>query len=97
MRDSLCVTGKKDSLRRSDESIKVEISLYQAAPYDSDITVKEQSFGEFVYEVGTEGHMVNFFEYKTVKDTRDKKLDELAYNYRQSRMGKLMGLDRDIV
>ena len=29
MRDSLAVTGKKDPLKRSDESIKVEISLHQ--------------------------------------------------------------------
>ena len=41
--------------------------------------------------------MVNLFEHKIVKDTRDKKLDELAYNYRQSRKRKLMGLNRDIV
>ena len=84
MRDSLGVTGKKDPLKRSDESIKVEISLHWAA--DSlDITVIGQSFGEFVHEVRTEGNMVNLFECKIVKDTRDKKLDELAYNYRQSR------------
>ena len=41
--------------------------------------------------------MVNLFDYKIVKDTRDKKLDELAYNYRQSSKRKLVGLDRDIV
>ena len=34
--------------------------------------------------------MVNLFEYKIVKDTRNKKLDELAYNYKQSRKRKLM-------
>ena len=67
--------------------------IQDTAPRDLDITVIGQSFGEFVYEVGTEGNMVNII----VKDTRDKKLDELAYNYRQSRKRKLMGLDRDIV
>ena len=41
--------------------------------------------------------MVNLFEYNIVKDTRDKKLGELGYNYRQSRRRKLMDLDRDIV
>ena len=71
------------SLKWSDESVKVEILLHQAAPHDLDITVIGQSFSEFVYEVGTEGNMVNLFEYKIVKDTRDKKLGELAYNYRQ--------------
>ena len=71
--------------------------IQDTAPRDLDITVIGQSFGEFVYEVGTEGNMVNLFEYKIVKYTRDKKLDELAYNYRQSRKRKLMGLDRDIV
>ena len=81
MRDSLGVTGKKDPFKQSDESIKVETSLHQKFPHDLDINVIGQSFGEFVYEVGTEGNMVNLFEYKIVKDTRDKKLDELAYNY----------------
>ena len=71
------------SLKWSDESVKVEILLHQAAPHDLDITVIGQSFSEFVYKVGTEGNMVNLFEYKIVKDTRDKKLGELAYNYRQ--------------
>ena len=61
------------------------------------ITVIGQSIGEFVYEVRTEGDIVNLFEYKIVKDTRDNKLDELAYNYTQSRKRKLMSLDRDIV
>ena len=70
-------------MKWSDESVKVEILLYQAAPHDLDITVIGQSFSEFVYKVGTEGNMVNLFEYKIVKDTRDKKLGELAYNYRQ--------------
>ena len=97
MRDSLGVTGKKDPLKMSDESIQVEISLHQAAPHNLDITVIGQSFGEFVYEVRTEGNMVNLFKYKIVRETRDRKLEELTYNYRQSRKRKLMGLDRDIV
>ena len=41
--------------------------------------------------------MVNLFKDKIVKGTRDKKLDELACNYRQSRKRKLMGLGRDII
>ena len=88
MRNSLRVTRKKDLLQPSDESIKVEVSLHQAAPHNLDITVIGQSFGEFVYEVRTEENMVNLFEHKIVKDTRNKKLDELAYNYRRSRKRK---------
>ena len=61
MRDSQGVTGKKDPLKRSDESIKVKISLHQAAPHNLDITVMGQSFGEFLFEVGTEGNMVTLF------------------------------------
>ena len=84
--------------KQSNKSIKIEVSLHQAAPHDLDITIiGDGEFGEFVYEVRTEGNMVNLFERNIVKDTRDKKLDELAYNYRQSRKKKLMGLDRDIV
>ena len=97
MRDYPRLTGKKDPLKWSDEISKVKVSLYQAAPHDLYITLIGQSFGEFVYEVETEGNMVNLFEYKIIKDLRDKKLDELAYNYRQSRKRKLMVLDRDIV
>ena len=47
-----------------------------------------------LHEVET---VVHLFGYRIVKDRRDKKLDELAYNYRQSRKRKLMDLDRDIV
>ena len=36
--------------------------IQDTAPRDLDITVIGQSFGEFVYEVGTEGNMVNLFE-----------------------------------
>ena len=84
-------------MKQSNKSIKVKISLHQTAPHDLDITIIGQSFDEFVYEVGVEGNMVNFFEYEIVKDVRDKKLDELAFNDRQSRNKTLMGLDRDIV
>ena len=97
MRDSLGVTGKKDPLKMSDESIQVEISLHQAAAHDLDITVIGQSFGEFLYEVRTEGNMVTLFKYKIMKETRDRKVEELIYNYRQSRKRKLVGLDREIV
>ena len=82
-------------MKWSDKIIKVKVSLYQAAPHNLHITLIGQSFVEFVYEVETEGNMVNLFEYKIVKDLRDKKLGELAYNCRQIR--KLMVLDRDIV
>ena len=82
-------------MKWSDKIIKVKVSLYQAAAHNLHITLIGQSFVEFVYEVETEGNMVNLFEYKIVKDLRDKKLDELAYNCRQIR--KLMVLDRDIV
>ena len=73
MRDSLGVTGKKDPFKPSDEWVKVETSLHQKFPHDLDINVIGQIFGEFVYEVGPEGNMVNLFEYKIVKDTRDKR------------------------
>ena len=89
MRDSLGITGKKDPLKHNDESILVEISLKEAAAFDLDVTVTGQSFGEFVYESGTEGNMVSMYEYKLVKDTKAKKLDELSYKHRQSRKRKL--------
>ena len=50
LRDSLGVTGKKDPLKRSGKSVKVEISLRDAAPFHLDITMTAQSFSEFVYE-----------------------------------------------
>ena len=62
LRDSLEATGKKDPLKRSDESIKVEISLRDATPFDLDITMTGQSFSEFVYEQGSDGNMVSLFE-----------------------------------
>ena len=50
LRDSFRLTGKKDPLKRSDESIKVEISLRDVAPFDLDIKMSGQSFLEIVYE-----------------------------------------------
>ena len=88
MRNSVDVTRKKDPLKQSDESIKVQVSLHQAAPHNLDITVIGQSFGEFVFEVRTEENMVTLFEHKIVKDTRDKRLDELGHNCRRSRKRK---------
>ena len=72
--------GKKDTLKRRDKSINVKFSLHQAAPYDLDITVLGQSFGEFVYDVRAEGNMINLFEYKIVKDTRYFSIDEKYKN-----------------
>ena len=72
--------GKKDTLKRRDKSIKVKFSLHQAAPYDLDITVLGQSFGELVYDVRAEGNMINLFEYKIVKDTRYFSIDEKYKN-----------------
>ena len=57
LRDSLEATGKKDPLKCSDESIKVEISIRDATPFDLDITISE-----FVYEQGSDGNMVSLFE-----------------------------------
>ena len=39
MRDSLDVTLKKHPGKQTDGSIKVEVSLHEAAPHDLDITV----------------------------------------------------------
>ena len=78
LRDSLGVTGKKDPLKRSNESIKVEILLRDAAPFDLDITMTGQSFSEFVYEQGSNENMVSLFKYRIVKDDKDKKLEEYA-------------------
>ena len=96
MRDSLGITGKKDPLHRNDECILVEISLKEAAAFDLDVTVTGQSFGEYVYESGTEKNMVSVSEYKLVKDTKAKKLDELSYKHRKSRKRKLR-IDKDLI
>ena len=43
MRDSLDATQKKYPGKQTDGSIKVEVSLHEAAPHDLDITVIGQS------------------------------------------------------
>ena len=83
MRNSLGVTGKKDPLKQSDELIKVKVSLHQAAPHNLDITVIGQSFGEYLYMKSEQKKTWLIYS-----STRDTKLDELAYNYRQSRKRK---------
>ena len=84
MRDSLGITGKKDSLKCSDESILVEISLKEAAAFDLDVSVTGKSFREFIYDSGTKRNMVSMYEYKLVKYSEAKKLDKLPYKHRKS-------------
>ena len=76
MRDSLGATGKKDAMKRNDSSVKVEISLKEAAPHDLDIMVFGQGYGEYVFESNSDGNMIQFFEYKVVEDDNSKKLNE---------------------
>ena len=97
LRDSLGVTGKKDLLKRSDESIEVEISLRDAAPLNLDTAMTGQSFSEFVYEQGSNGNMVSLFKYKIVKDDKDKKLEEYAKNFSLNRKRNLIRFDQEIL
>ena len=42
MKDSLGATGKKDAMKRNDSSVKVEISLKEAAPKKlNEVTYRE--------------------------------------------------------
>ena len=95
VRDSLGVTGKKDFLKCYNESIKVDISLHDATPFGLDITMTRQSFSEFLYEQGRDGNMVNLFEYRIVKDNKDKKYEEYTNNVRLNRKRKLIGFDQE--
>ena len=94
MRDSLGATGKKDAMKRNDSSVKVEISLKEAAPHDLDIMVFGQGYGEYVFESNSDGNMIQFFEYKVVEDDNSKKLNEVTYRESKSRKRK-WGIDRE--
>ena len=72
MRDSLGATGKEDAMKRNDFSIKVEISLKEAAATDLDIMVYGQGYGEYVYKSNKEGNMIQLYEYKVVEMTITK-------------------------
>ena len=96
LRDSLGVTGKKDPLKHSDESIKLEISFRDVTPFNLDITMTGQSFLKFVYEQGSNGNIVSLFEYRIVKGDKDKKLEEYANNFRLYRKRKLIRFDQEI-
>ena len=62
MRDSLGATGKKDTMKRNDSSIKVEISLKEATSHDLDKMVFGQGYGEYVFESNSDKNMIQFFE-----------------------------------
>ena len=85
MRVSLGAMGKKDAMKRSDSSVKVEISLKEAAPQDLDIMVLGQGYGEYVFESNSDGNMIQFFENKVVEDDNSKKLNEVTYRESKSR------------
>ena len=94
MRDSLGATGKKDAMKRNDSSVKVEISLKEAAPHDLDIMVLGQGYGEYVIESNSDGNMIQFFEYKVVEDDNSTQLIEVTYRESKSRKRK-WGIDRE--
>ena len=94
MRDSLGTTGKKDTMKRNDSSIKVEITLKEAAPHNLDIMAFGQGYGEYVFESNSDGNMIQFFEYKVVQDDNSKKLNEVMYRKSKSRKRKV-GIDRE--
>ena len=96
LKDSLEVTGKKDPRKRSYESINVQISLPDAAPFDLDITMTEQSFSKFVYGQGSDGNMVSLCKYRIVKENKDKNLEEYPNNFRLNKKRKLIGFDQEI-
>ena len=77
--------------------LNVEISLRDAAEDDLDLTVQGQGFGEFVYETGKDGNMIQMYKYKVVKDVKSKKLNDITYRESQSRNRKLDGVDRELL
>ena len=84
-------------MKRDDSSINVEILLRDAAAYDLDLTVVGQGFGEFVYESGKVGNVIQMYECKVVKDQKSKKLGDITYRQSQSRKRKLGGVDREFL
>ena len=88
MRDSLGATGKKDTMKRNDSSVKVEISLKDAVPPDLDIMVFGQRYGEYISESNSDRNMIQFFEYKVVEDDNFKKLNEVTFTESKSRKRK---------
>ena len=77
--------------------LNVEISLRDAAEDDLDLTVQGQGFGEFVYETGKDGNMIQMYKYKVVKDVKSKKLNDITYRESQNRNRKLDGVDRELL
>ena len=94
MRESLGATGKKDAMKRNDSSVKVEISLKEAAPHDLDIMVFGQGYGEYVFESNSDGNMIKFFGYKVMGDDNFKKLNEVRYRESKCRKRK-WSIDRE--
>ena len=88
MRDSLGVTDKKDTMKRNDSSVMVEILLKKATPHDLDITVFGQEYGDNLLESNSDGNMIQFFEYKVAWDDSSKKLNEVTYRESKSRKRK---------
>ena len=82
----LSITDIKGQVNnRNDYSVKVEISLKEAAPHDLDITVFGQGYGKYIFKSNPDGNMIQFFEYKVVEDNNSKKLNEVTYRESKSR------------
>ena len=72
MRESLGYTGQKDPLTRDDSTIKIEITLKEAAAEDLDVTIFGQAFGEYVYESNSKGNKAKLYAYKLREDAEIK-------------------------
>ena len=92
MRETLGYTGNKDPMKRDGSTIKVRITLRNAATHNLDVLIAGQSIGELVYESRKEGNKLQMYECKVVQDTNSWKLEEIALRELGSKRRKL-GLD----
>ena len=97
MRESRGYTGHKDPLVRDNSTIKIELTLKEAAAEDLDITVFGQAFGEYLYESNSKGNNAKLYEYKLREDQESKKLKEVLFNEEQRRKKRKLGFDREAV
>ena len=69
MRETLGCTGNKDPMKKDGSTIKVRITLRNAATHNLDVLIAGQSIGELVYESRKEGNKLQMYECKVVQDT----------------------------
>ena len=93
LRDTLGLTGKKDSIKNNNDDITVKIPFRDQARDDTYVAMTGQSFHEYIYKENVRGYLIQKYEYGIKGNLKRKLHDELNRNFVQYQNVKIFRTD----